>query len=299
MGDECCAPSRGQETTVDQAVERTASDDTSGMVRVEGGDVLVGTNDAVGNPGDAEGPVRSVTLAPYWISTTAVTNAEFGAFVANTSYRTDAERYGWSFVFHLFVSPMVQAAAQRVAGVEWWVQVYGATWSAPTGPSSHAEDDHPVVHVSWRDAHTYAIWAGKRLPSEIEWEHAAAGGLDTPRYPWGDEFLTGANAKANIFEGDFPRRNTAEDGYAGTAPVTAYDANGYGLHNMVGNVWEWTSDWWGTNRRAPESGQAKVMKGGSYLCHDSYCNRYRIAARTSNTPDSSTGNTGFRVAQGA
>lgn len=266
------------------------------MVFIEGGAVMVGTDDTIGNPADAEGPARQVVLAPYQIASTAVTNAEFGLFIADTGYQTDAERYGWSFVFHLFMSPMVRAASQRVAGVEWWVQVYGATWSSPAGPGSQAEFDHPVVHVSWRDAQAYASWAGGRLPSETEWEHAAAGGLLSPRYPWGDQFAVGADAKANIFEGEFPRRDTAEDGYAGTAPVAAYEPNGYGLYNMVGNVWEWTDDWWGINPRAPETGKAKVMKGGSYLCHDSYCNRYRIAARTSNTPDSSTGNTGFRLA---
>jgi len=266
------------------------------MVLVAGGEVLVGTNDDIGYPADAETPVRADTLSPYWIGTTAVTNAQFADFMSDTSYQTDAERYGWSFVFHLFVPPMVQASAQRVAGVEWWVQVYGATWLAPTGPGSDVEDDHPVVHVSWRDAAAYAQWAGARLPRETEWEHAAAGGLETPRYPWGNEFPAGSEARANIFEGEFPGSNTGEDGHIGTAPVDAFEPNGYGLYNMVGNVWEWTNDWWGTEPRAPESGKTRVMKGGSYLCHDSYCNRYRIAARTSNTPDSSTGNTGFRLA---
>lgn len=267
------------------------------MVRIDGGTVRVGTDDKVGYPADAEGPVRSVTLAPYWIGGAAVTNAEFAEFVDATSYRTDAERYGWSYVFHLFVSPIIKATARRVAGVEWWVQAFGANWSKPTGPGSIAEEDHPVVHVSWRDAMAYATWAGKRLPTEAEWEHAAAGGLVTPRYPWGNVFPTGTAAKANIFEGEFPAHNTGEDGFLGTAPADAYEPNGYGLHNMVGNVWEWTNDWWGTDERAPSSGSARVIKGGSYLCHDSYCNRYRIAARTANTPDSSTGNMGFRLAQ--
>ena len=191
----------------------------------------------------------------------------------------------------------------RVQGAEWWIQVSGASWHAPSGPGSSAVGSHPAVHVSWNDAVAYANWAGKRLPTEAEWEYTARGGLEQARYPWGDDFPIGQAARANIFEGTFPTHDTGEDGYVGTAPADSYDPNRYGLYNMVGNVWEWTNDWFGTNHAkggqvdptGPPTGTSKVIRGGSYLCHDSYCNRYRVSARTSATPDSSTGNTGFRL----
>ena len=194
-----------------------------------------------------------------------------------------------------------------MASAQWWRQVYGANWRHPAGPQSDVNGltDHPVVHVSWNDAMAYCDWAGVRLPTEAEWEFAARGGLVQKRYVWGDEFAPDGAAMCNIFEGSFPVENTAEDGYVGTAPVASFPANGYGLHNMAGNVWEWCNDWFHTNYHetgptsdpmGPDAGEAKVMRGGSYLCHDSYCNRYRVAARSSNTVDSSTGNLGFRVA---
>jgi len=159
---------------------------------------------------------------------------------------------------------------------------------------------HPVVHVSWNDAVAFCRWAEVRLPTEREWEFAARGGLVQKRFPWGSDFKPAGRTMCNIFEGTFPTENTAEDGYVGTAPVDAFDANRYGLHNMAGNVWEWCHDWFGTIHGdlvdGPDEGEAKVMRGGSYLCHDSYCNRYRVGARSSNTADSSTGNLGFRVA---
>ena len=164
------------------------------------------------------------------------------------------------------------------------------------------------MHTSWNDAQAYASWARKRLPTEAEWEVAARGGLDRAIYPWGDELAPRGQHRCNTWQGTFPTLNTLEDGYLGTAPVNAFRPNGYGLYNMAGNVWEWCSDWWSNswhveaspatrlNPKGPTSGISRVIRGGSYLCHESYCNRYRVAARTSNTPDSSTAHMGFRCA---
>ena len=163
--------------------------------------------------------------------------------------------------------------------------------------------DHPVVHVSWNAAMEYCDWSGKRLPTEAEWEYAARGGLEQNIYPWGDSLIKDEQHMCNIWQGEFPYRNSLEDGYLGTSPVNSFQPNGFGLYNVAGNVWEWTSDWFSStyhiegprvNPKGPNKGHSKVTRGGSYLCHKSYCNRYRVAARTSNTPDSSTGNTGFR-----
>ena len=261
------------------------------MVHLEGGSFLMGTDD-VTFPDDHEGPVREVEVAAFWIDRCAVTNAEFGAFVAATDYVTEAERFGWSYVFHLFLAPE-HPPTRAVPGAPWWRQVFGASWKQPEGPGSGLEDraEHPAVHVSWHDAAAYAHWSGKRLPSEAEWEYAARGGLEQATYPWGNRLVPNKRHHCNIWQGTFPTKNTLKDGYTGTAPVTAYEPNGYGLYNTVGNVWEWCQDDWGT----PPNPSAKVTKGGSYLCHASYCNRYRVAARTHNTPDSSTGHMGFRL----
>ncbi|MFB3110802.1 MAG: formylglycine-generating enzyme family protein, partial [Gemmatimonadales bacterium] len=189
-------------------------------------------------------------------------------------------------------------------------QVFGADWRHPEGPHSNinGHPDHPVVHISWYDALAYCTWEGMRLPTEAEWEYAARGGLEQKRYPWGDEREPDGQHRMNVWQGAFPNQNTVDDGYFGTAPVSAFRPNGYGLFNMTGNVWEWCSDWFSPtfyangsrdNPTGPRSGDAKVIRGGSYLCHDSYCNRYRVAARTRNTPDSSTGNMGFRCARDA
>lgn len=262
--------------------------DMSGALRaIERTTFLMGSEDADVNPGDGEGPVREVTVAAFAIAPHAVTNDEFAAFVAATGYRTDAERYGWSHVFAGFLSAALRRVSPRAQRVPWWCAVRGACWHRPEGPGSAPDGrgDHPVVHVSWRDATAYCAWAGARLPDEVEWECAARGGLTGKRYPWGDGLTPGGRHMCNIWQGRFPTHNTVADGYAGTAPVTAFRPNGYGLYNMSGNVWEWCADRWGP---------ARVLRGGSYLCHDSYCNRYRVSARTANAPDSSAGNTGFR-----
>ena len=269
----------------------------------------MGTDDAEGFPADGEGPVREVSVRPFAIDRHSVTNEQFAEFVEATGYETEAERFGWSFVFMLFVPRKLlnRGVARKVPGLDWWYGVNRASWLRPEGPGSRIDDrlDHPVVHVSWADAEAYCRWAGKRLPTEAEWEYAARGGLVQKRYVWGDELMPDGEHRCNIWQGTFPRINTREDGYAGTAPAESYEPNGYGLYSMAGNVWEWCADWWSsthhvrgtrTNPTGPASGTSRVMRGGSYLCHHTYCNRYRVAARTANTPDSSTGNLGFRAA---
>ena len=265
--------------------------------------------DAPTFPADGEGPVREVQLAPFWIEPYAVTNEQFGRFVKETRYQTEAERFGWSFVFYQFL-PDDFPPTQAVPAAPWWRQVFGADWQHPEGPQSTVNDrtNHPVVHVSWNDAVIYANWTRKRLPTEAEWEYAARGGRVQKLYPWGDRLVPNKKHRCNTWQGTFPTNNTQKDGYAGTAPVDAFEPNGYGLFNMTGNTWEWCSDWFSAeheqerplvNPKGPATGTGKVTKGGSYLCHASYCNRYRVAARTQNTPDSSTGHMGFRLARGA
>ncbi|MFF4983824.1 formylglycine-generating enzyme family protein [Streptomyces sp. NPDC001046] len=289
----------------------SAADSGKGMVEIPGGTFLMGGDDLDGRPEDGEGPIRQVTLRPFLIDPVCVTNAKFAAFVKSTGYRTDAESHGWSYVFHLFVTDQHAVIDGQVPGAPWWLPVEGADWRHPDGPGSAitSRQNHPVVHVSWNDAAAYAHWAGRRLPTEAEWECAARGGLPRARYPWGDELTPGGRHRCNIWQGTFPHVNTGDDGHVGTAPVKTYPPNAYGLYNTSGNVWEWCSDRWSTTWHVPENrltrvnplgppeGTSRVVRGGSYLCHNSYCNRYRVAARTSNTPDSSTGHTGFRCAR--
>jgi len=281
------------------------------LIDVPGGTFLMGTDEGR-FPADGEGPVRAVRLDGFRIAATTVSNRQFAAFVDATGHVTDAQRFGSSFVFHLLL-PDDFPPTQGVAGAPWWRLVDGADWAHPAGPQSDLSGvwDHPVVHVSWTDAAAYCEWAGLRLPTEAEWECAARGGLEQKRFPWGDELTPDGVTMCNIFEGTFPTLNTAADGYVGTAPVDSFPPNGFGLHNVAGNVWEWCADWFSAthpaaaddrpvaNPTGPPEGAAKVMRGGSYLCHDSYCDRYRVGARTSNTIDSSTGNLGFRVAADA
>ncbi|WP_243418271.1 formylglycine-generating enzyme family protein [Actinomycetospora cinnamomea] len=279
---------------------------------IPGGRFAMGDHFGEGYAADGEHPVHPVTLSPFGLDATTVTNAAFATFVKDTGYVTDAERWGSSAVFHLAFAGDRADVLTSVDGAGWWLGVRGACWRRPEGPGTSVGDraNHPVVHVSWNDAQAYAAWAGKRLPTEAEWEYAARGGLEGARFPWGDELRRGGRWPLNIWQGRFPTHNTVEDGYLTTAPVKSYRPNGYGLWQMVGNVWEWCSDWFSprTYRRetyphappadpaGPEEGESRVMRGGSYLCHESYCYRYRVAARSSNTPDSSSGNLGFRCA---
>ena len=308
----CCTPERVTNAQSRHAGVSFETDNLrplsyQGMTKLTGGAFLMGSNDK-SFPADGEAPVREVTIDPFWIDTCAVTNAEFSAFVEATGYQTEAENFGWSFVFYQFL-PNGIAGTRGVTEAPWWRQVSGASWQHPEGPDSGVDNrsDHPVVHVSWNDATSYANWANKRLPTEAEWEFAARGGLEQNTYPWGNRLSPKGKYRCNIWQGTFPKNNTGKDGYLGTAPVDTFEPNGYGLYNIVGNAWEWCSDWFSgqyhldmlieerMNPKGPSEGDYRVTKGGSYLCHDSYCNRYRVAARTRNTPDSSTGHMGFRL----
>ncbi len=305
----CCTPSAGRTDapSADPGITFAGEGSTDGMVLLPGGRFLMGTDSPEAWQADGEGPVREVAVGPFHVDTCTVTNRRFQEFVNATGYRTEAEGYGWSYVFHLFVPEKTRrrAPCRPLPGLEWWLGVEGACWRRPEGPGSHIRNrlEHPAVHISWSDANAYCHWAGKRLPTEAEWEYAARGGLEQKIYPWGDELTPEGKHRCNIWQGRFPLEDTGEDGYRGTAPAKSYRANGYGLYNVAGNVWEWCLDRFHTDfhtggtgppPRGPDKGEFRVMKGGSYLCHHSYCNRYRVAARTGNTPDSSTGNLGFR-----
>jgi len=256
-------------------------------------------------PNDGEELRKPKRLKSFRISVNSVTNAQFEAFVADTGYVTEAERFGWSFVFWSDV-PAHVSAPLGVAGTEWWRRVDGANWRDINGPGTRDgswHPDHPIVQVSWNDATAFAEWAGGRLPNEAEWEHAARGGQGDVTYPWGERDPDDLDhLPCNIWQGNFPKENTGADGYLTTAPAKSFEPNGYGLYNMVGNVWEWTSDMFrlgSMKKAARERMQSmagyRVAKGGSFLCHQSYCWRYRIASRSGNSPDSATTHQGFRI----
>jgi sulfatase modifying factor 1 len=304
----CCAPGR-----VATAVSRPSTPEparvrsnTAELIALDGGWFRMGSDDAYAYEADGEGPVRSVLVNPFRIAAHSVSNYQFTEFVKATGYVTAAERYGVSFVFAGLL-PDHFPPTRGVAAAPWWREVPGASWRRPEGEGStlDARADHPVVHVCWDDAIAYCQWSGLRLPSEAEWEYAARGGLEGMRFPWGNMLRPGGEHRMNVWQGKFPARNTLADGYLGTAPVDAFPPNAFGLHNMTGNVWEWTADWFsptwhlnGTreNPTGPAWGDRRALRGGSYLCHSSYCYRYRVSARMANTPDSCTGNVGFRCA---
>ncbi len=301
---------------------------TRHMIRIHGGAFQMGSNDFY----PEERPVRRKEVEDFWIDEHPVTNAEFRRFVQATGYLTVAERppdpkdypnadprllVPGSLVFRKPPGP-VSLHDPRA----WWTYLPGACWKYPEGPGSSlaGRDRHPVVHVAYEDAQAYAAWIGKSLPAEVEWEFAARGGLDGATYVWGDEFTPKGRHLANTWQGVFPWQNLKEDGYAGTSPVGSFSPNGYGLYDMAGNVWEWTSDLF-TPSHAPESAQSccsppspqaepaagrpipnpigdaiprRVVKGGSHLCAPNYCKRYRPAARQGETADTSTSHIGFR-----
>ena len=296
------------------------------MVFVPGGTFLMGSDHHY----PEEAPVHRVEVDGFRMDRFAVTNGDFQRFVAATGHVTlverpaDAKDYPGAKPELLAPSSVVFKKAPRGTGLsnpyDWWVYVRGANWRHPRGPASSIKglENHPVVHVGFEDAEAYAKWAGKELPSEAEWEFAARGGLDGAEYAWGDEFTPGGRHMANTWQGEFPWRNRFEDGYEWTAPVGSFPANGYGLHEMAGNVWEWTTDWYREHRliespcctmRNPRGAEPdasydprqpdikiprKVMKGGSYLCAPNYCQRYRPAARMAQSIDTATCHLGFR-----
>lgn len=285
----CCSPSREP----DQPATRSAAPRPQGapppeLVSLLGGPTLVGSDDP-DHP--EEWPVQEVDVAPFRIASRAVTNHEFAAFVAATGHRTDAELFGSSFVFAGLL-PDEFPPTRGVVEAPWWREVPGASWAHPVGPQSGVAglEEHPVVHVSRTDAEAYAAWRGVRLPSEIEWEHAARGGLVGQPFPWGAELEPDGQHRMNVWQGTFPTRDTGADGWRGTCPVDAFPANRFGLHNTTGNVWEWCAGVWTSDD------PGGVSRGGSYLCHASYCRRYRVAARQRHATDSSAGNLGFRLA---
>ena len=304
MAKPCCTPKAGEHrpATAPATITQRA-DEAFEVCDIPAGSALLGTNHTL-IPLDEEAPCRTKRINGYRMMQTTVTNQQFKRFVEDTGFISDAERLGWSFVFYDQLPPDHQAT-QAVAATQWWRKVEKASWHQPSGPDvdCNPDPDHPVVHVSWNDANAFAVWAGGRLPTETEWEHAARGGLDDVMFPWGNKEPDDNNHQpCNIWQGEFPRVNNCNDGYAATAPARSFEPNGYGLYNMCGNVWEWTSGRFKIEGRSNESRRhakhykgCKLLKGGSYLCHKSYCFRYRIAARTGTTPDSSTTHQGFRL----
>jgi len=272
------------------------------MVELQGGTFQMGTDDELGR--DGESPSRQVKVEPFAIDKTSVTNEQFLEFTRATKYKSEAEKFGWSFVLDMFVSKEVKKTVKdKLEGAEWWLPVEGAYWRQPFGPKSSIKDrmDHPVVHMSWNDAVSYCKWNEKRLPTEAEWEFAARGGLKGKQFPWGKA----EKNRMNIWQGAFPKKNTKEDGYAHTAPVTAFGPqNDYGVYNMVGNVWEWVADKYkplAEERSHRKKEETKyVLRGGSYLdsLDGKFNHRTRVTTRMGNTPDSGSDNLGFRCAKG-
>ncbi len=264
--------------------------DNGEMVLLKGGTFKMGTAD--GFP--YEGPVHEVTLKPFWMDKHEVTVAQFEKFVAATAYKTDAEKFGWSGVFDLKSGE--------------WSKSDHADWRHPLGADSKAKPNEPVVHISYADAQAYAAWAGKRLPTEAEFEFASRGGDNPSKYAWGDELYPNGKPVANTWQGHFPEKDEAKDGYVGVAPVCSFPPNRAGLCDMTGNVWEWCSDWFDPdyyahspkeNPAGPESGQERCIRGGSWMCSENYCVGYRVAARNKTAPDSGLNNLGFRCAKDA
>jgi formylglycine-generating enzyme required for sulfatase activity len=303
-----------------------ATDDTTGMTWLPGGTFTMGSDRHY----PEEAPAHSVTVRPFWIDTVTVTNERFDAFVTDTGYVTVAERspdpadYPGATKEMLVPASTVFVKPAHPVDLgnpyNWWTYVPGAQWRHPQGPGSSITgfEKHPVVHVAWEDVEAYAAWAGKELPTEAEWEFAARGGLDGAAFAWGEHFTPDGRSMANTWQGEFPIQNTMVDGFEGTAPVGSFPPNGYGLSDMIGNVWEWTTDWYGPHEHMahaccsmddPRGGRAedsldptpqgiaiprKVMKGGSHLCSPNYCQRYRPAARMPQHVDTATSHLGFR-----
>ena len=307
----------------------------AGMVWIPAGEFAMGSDQP--NTNNSERPVHNVRVSGFWMDTTEVTNAQFAAFVKATGFKTTAEKpVDWEEIKKQVPAGTPKPADEVLAPgamvfvptlkpvtdfqdySQWWKWEHGADWRHPSGPQSSiaGKENHPVVQMSWDDAVAYAAWAGKRLPTEAEWEFAARGGMASKRYPWGDQLLTDTDTKfANIWQGRFPDKNTVADGFVDTAPLATFPANGYGLFDMAGNVWEWCSDWYRADAYAiaaragvvsdpqgpdkpwdPQEPEAlkRVTRGGSFLCHSTYCESYRTAARRGTAYDSGAPHIGFR-----
>lgn len=301
------------------------------MIYIPEGEFLMGASDNEGR--QDEYPRHKVKISGFWIDETEVTNASFSKFVKETGYITTAERKpNWEELKAqlpegtpkpddsvLVASSLIFSAPKKVDNLEdasqWWAWKKGADWKHPEGPKSNIKgrENYPVVHVSWDDAQAYCKWAGKRLPTEAEWEYASRGGLKNAIYPWGDEDIEKGKPKANTWQGNFPVLNTNWDSYYGLAPVKSFKANGYGLFDMAGNVWEWCSDWYRSDFYEKQKGTTenplgpadsydpmeptvpkKVVRGGSFMCNASYCKGYRVTSRMKTSKDTSLAHTGFR-----
>ena len=303
-----------------------------GMVWIPNGTFMMGSIGPQARPD--ESPVHPVKVDGFWIDQTEVTNAQFAAFVEATGYVTTSEKpVNWDEMKKQLPpgtpkphDSLLQASSLTFKTTNgpvdlnnyaaWWEWKPKASWRQPQGKGSSikGKEDHPVVHVSWDDANAYAKWAGKRLPTEAEWEWAARGGLKNKKYPWGDEEITTGKVKANSWEGSFPYDNTSKDLFFYSAPVKSFEANGYGLYDMAGNVWEWCSDWYHydyyktlegketTNPKGPDNSYdpynpyiaQRIIRGGSFLCNDTYCSGYRVASKMKSSPDTGSQHTGFR-----
>lgn len=328
--DRFSAPQPTSGSVADSAPAKELSHE--GMVWIEGGEYLMGAHDGRGRKDEL--PAHKVKVDGFWMDVTEVTNRQFAEFVAATGYVTIAEQKpDWEEIkkqlppgtpkppeevlvaASLTFSPPAQRVSMNNAA-QWWSWTEGANWRHPQGPSSTIEgkEDFPVVHIAWDDAVAYAKWAGKRLPTEAEWEFAARGGLKNESFPWGGAPVESEGFRANIWQGEFPIKNTGEDGFLGLAPVKSFESNPYGLYDMAGNVWEWTADWYHENYYAsiqdplmvnpqgPKSSfdpmeptvPKRVVKGGSFLCNVSYCEGYRVSAKMKSSPDTGLEHTGFR-----
>lgn len=329
-----CDSKKGGETDSDEKTESEKSISQEGMIWIEGGSFYMGTNENDAYP--VERPAVKREVKGFWMDKTEVTNAQFSRFVEETGYITLAERpIDWEELKlqlppdtpklseedlqpgSLVFSPPAHPVSTRENDIsQWWKWVDGANWKHPEGPGSSIKgrENHPVVHIAFEDAEAYAKWAGKRLPTEVEWEYAAKAGREHQRYAWGTELRPNGIFMANTFQGVFPHQNIVEDGFQGTSPVKSFAPNDFGLYDMIGNVWELTADWYDAIQFQRISGNAppldsamnkcynptnpfaleKVIKGGSFLCADDYCINYRPSARQGHAYDSGTSNVGFR-----
>ena len=327
----CCVPRRkglGLNTTVDSPEQtiKSLAGSKDGMIQVEAGKYSIGFEGPEAWESDGEGPVREITLDNYWLDQTAVSNAQFAEFIDDTGYVTQSETFGWAHVFIGQLSNSKQRKLREsntVRGLQWWYAIEGAYWRKPEGPGSTIKKrmDHPVVSISWNDATAYASWAGKRLPTEAEWERAARGGLERKPFAWGDVFAPQGEDvwMANIWQGLWPYENTSEDGFAYTAPVKSFPPNAYGLYDMAGNVWEIVADRYHpkaysqridgainpTGPNAYSLSQLRqrlptyVTRGGSFLCSDGWCSGYQPGSRQALENDSPAHHTGFRCVKDA